>query len=65
MKTNRVLLVYRMEYYLLYTTVNSINENILGYIMLDVYRISVVTLMVKNMEQSCNFYSQIPGFKLA
>ena len=27
-------------------------------------RISAVTLIIKNMERSCNFYSQIPGFKL-
>jgi catechol 2,3-dioxygenase-like lactoylglutathione lyase family enzyme len=31
---------------------------------MKVYQISAVTLMVKNMEKSCNFYSQIPGFKL-
>jgi catechol 2,3-dioxygenase-like lactoylglutathione lyase family enzyme len=30
----------------------------------DVYRISAVTLIIKNMKRSCNFYSQIPGFKL-
>jgi catechol 2,3-dioxygenase-like lactoylglutathione lyase family enzyme len=29
-----------------------------------VYRISAVTLIIKNMQRSCNFYSQIPGFKL-
>ena len=29
-----------------------------------VYRISAVTLIIKNMERSCNFYSQIPGFRL-
>ena len=28
------------------------------------YRISAVTLIIKNMNKSCNFYSQIPGFKL-
>lgn len=33
--------------------------------MNDVYRISAVTLIIKNMSRSCNFYSQIPGFKLA
>ncbi len=32
--------------------------------MVDVYRISAVTLIIKNMKRSCNFYSQIPGFKL-
>ena len=32
--------------------------------MTEVYRISAVTLIIKNMEKSCNFYSQIPGFKL-
>ena len=32
--------------------------------MIDVYRISAVTLIIKNMKRSCNFYSQIPGFKL-
>jgi catechol 2,3-dioxygenase-like lactoylglutathione lyase family enzyme len=30
----------------------------------EVHRISAVTLIIKNMERSCNFYSQIPGFKL-
>lgn len=30
----------------------------------EVYRISAVTLIIKNMETSCSFYSQIPGFKL-
>jgi catechol 2,3-dioxygenase-like lactoylglutathione lyase family enzyme len=33
--------------------------------MNKVYRISAVTLIIKNMERSCNFYSQIPGFRLA
>jgi catechol 2,3-dioxygenase-like lactoylglutathione lyase family enzyme len=33
--------------------------------MNEVYRISAVTLIIKNMKRSCNFYSQIPGFKLA
>ena len=32
--------------------------------MSKVYRISAVTLIIKNMEKSCNFYSEIPGFKL-
>ena len=31
---------------------------------MKVYKISAVTLIIKNMERSCNFYSQIPGFKL-
>ena len=31
---------------------------------MKVYRISAVTLIISNMERSCNFYSQIPGFKL-
>ncbi len=26
--------------------------------------ISAVTLIIKNMEQTCNFYSNLPGFKL-
>lgn len=30
----------------------------------DVYRISAVTLIIKNMKRSCDFYSKIPGFKL-
>jgi catechol 2,3-dioxygenase-like lactoylglutathione lyase family enzyme len=30
-----------------------------------VYRISAVTLIIKNMKRSCNFYSKIPGFRLA
>ncbi|HJY10482.1 MAG TPA: VOC family protein [Nitrososphaeraceae archaeon] len=29
------------------------------------YRISAVTLIIKNMKRSCNFYSKIPGFRLA
>jgi len=29
-----------------------------------VYRISAITLFVKNMEASCKFYSAIPGFEL-
>ena len=29
-----------------------------------VYRLSAITLVVKNMEASCKFYSRIPGFKL-
>ncbi len=32
--------------------------------MVNAYRISAVTLLIKNMKRSCNFYSQIPGFKL-
>jgi catechol 2,3-dioxygenase-like lactoylglutathione lyase family enzyme len=31
---------------------------------MKVYRISAVTLIISNMERSCNFYSQIPGWKL-
>lgn len=30
-----------------------------------VYRISAVTLRVKDMDRSCGFYSRIPGFNLA
>jgi catechol 2,3-dioxygenase-like lactoylglutathione lyase family enzyme len=30
----------------------------------DVHRISAVTIIIKDMERSCRFYSQIPGFKL-
>jgi catechol 2,3-dioxygenase-like lactoylglutathione lyase family enzyme len=29
-----------------------------------VSRISAVTLLIKDMERSCSFYSKIPGFKL-
>jgi|SRR6188472_177868 len=32
---------------------------------MKIYKISAVTLIVENMERSCSFYSQIPGFKLA
>jgi catechol 2,3-dioxygenase-like lactoylglutathione lyase family enzyme len=35
-----------------------------GYGAAEVYRISAVTLVIKNMERSCSFYSQIPGFRL-
>jgi len=31
---------------------------------MKVYKISAVTLLIKDMERSCNFYSKIPGFKL-
>ena len=31
---------------------------------MKVHKISAVTLIIKNMERSCNFYSQVPGFKL-
>lgn len=31
--------------------------------MSEVNRLSAVTLRVKNMDRSCNFYSNIPGFK--
>jgi catechol 2,3-dioxygenase-like lactoylglutathione lyase family enzyme len=29
-----------------------------------VYKISAVTLLIKDMQRSCNFYSKIPGFKM-
>jgi catechol 2,3-dioxygenase-like lactoylglutathione lyase family enzyme len=32
---------------------------------MKVYRISAVTLKIKDMGKSCNLYSRIPGFKLA
>lgn len=32
--------------------------------MMKVYQISAVTLFIKNMEKSCNFYSCIPGWRL-
>ncbi len=32
--------------------------------MINVHRISAVTLIIENMNRSCNFYSQIPGFIL-
>jgi catechol 2,3-dioxygenase-like lactoylglutathione lyase family enzyme len=31
---------------------------------MKIYKISAVTLIIENMERSCSFYSQIPGFKL-
>lgn len=31
---------------------------------MKIYKISAVTLIVENMERSCRFYSQIPGFML-
>jgi catechol 2,3-dioxygenase-like lactoylglutathione lyase family enzyme len=31
--------------------------------MVLVYKISAITLSIKNMERSCEFYSRIPGFK--
>jgi catechol 2,3-dioxygenase-like lactoylglutathione lyase family enzyme len=31
---------------------------------MKVYKISAVTLSVKNMEKSCKFYSRIPGFQI-
>lgn len=33
-------------------------------LMLEVYAISAVTLIVRDMKTSCSFYSQIPGFEL-
>jgi catechol 2,3-dioxygenase-like lactoylglutathione lyase family enzyme len=32
--------------------------------MMNVYKISAVTILIKDMKRSCNFYSKIPGFKL-
>jgi catechol 2,3-dioxygenase-like lactoylglutathione lyase family enzyme len=32
--------------------------------MVDVYKISAITLIIENMKRSCNFYCRIPGFKL-
>lgn len=32
--------------------------------MSKIYKISAVTLLIRDMERSCNFYSKIPGFKL-
>ena len=32
--------------------------------MCDVYAISAITLIIKDMKRSCNFYSKIPGFRL-
>ena len=32
--------------------------------MMNVYKISAVTILIKDMKRSCNFYSEIPGFKL-
>ena len=34
------------------------------YIKVRANRISAITLLVKNMEKSCKFYSRIPGFRL-
>ncbi len=31
---------------------------------MKVYKISAITLSVKNMEKSCKFYSRIPGLKI-
>jgi catechol 2,3-dioxygenase-like lactoylglutathione lyase family enzyme len=31
--------------------------------MVFVYKISAITLSIKDMERSCKFYSRIPGFK--
>jgi catechol 2,3-dioxygenase-like lactoylglutathione lyase family enzyme len=31
--------------------------------MVLVYKMSAITLIIKNMERSCTFYSRIPGFK--
>ena len=41
-------------------TIKNMNDNDLT----EVYRISAVTLLIKNMKTSFSFYSQIPGFKL-
>ena len=34
------------------------------YNIMKIYKIYAVTLIIDNMERSCRFYSQIPGFKL-
>jgi catechol 2,3-dioxygenase-like lactoylglutathione lyase family enzyme len=31
---------------------------------MKVYNISAITLRIRDMDKSCNFYSQIPGFRL-
>src|SRR5215475_3405987 len=31
---------------------------------MNVCRISAITIVIENMERSCRFYSQIPGFRL-
>jgi catechol 2,3-dioxygenase-like lactoylglutathione lyase family enzyme len=31
---------------------------------MKVYRISAITLKIRDMRKSCNFYSRIPGFRL-
>ncbi|SRR5581483_544906 len=31
---------------------------------MKVYRISAITLKIRDMGKSCNFYSRLPGFKL-
>jgi catechol 2,3-dioxygenase-like lactoylglutathione lyase family enzyme len=31
---------------------------------MKIYKISAITLNIEDMERSCRFYSQIPGFKL-
>jgi len=31
---------------------------------MKVYKISAITLRIKEMERSCRFYSQVPGFRL-
>jgi catechol 2,3-dioxygenase-like lactoylglutathione lyase family enzyme len=32
--------------------------------MMEVYKISAVTLIITNMKKSCDFYRRIPGFRL-
>ena len=32
--------------------------------MSEVYAISAVTLIIRNMKRSCSFYSEVPGFEL-
>jgi len=48
----------------LYDKVDHICDKTSLHNMADVYRISAVTLIIKDMTRSCNFYSQIPSFKL-
>ena len=48
----------------LYDKVDHICDKTSLHNMADVYRISAVTLIIKDMARSCNFYSQIPSFKL-
>jgi catechol 2,3-dioxygenase-like lactoylglutathione lyase family enzyme len=61
---SRVLVTFKSVTRLTQTSIYiQISRNLICLIM-NVYRISAITLLVNNMQKSCKFYSKIPGFRL-